>query len=138
MRYKNQAEAVALDIVPKARGDATRMREAANAYRERVIAQAEGETSRFLQTLLEYEKAPEITRKRLYLETMEYVLSNTSKVVMSVKNGNNLMYIPLDKLMENRGSSLRLPSDGDAVDIMPDGQGSAPRMRTDTREGRVR
>jgi membrane protease subunit HflK len=138
VRYKNQAEAVALDIVPKARGDATRMREAANAYRERVIAQAEGETSRFLQTLAEYEKAPEITRQRLYLETMEYVLANTSKVVMSVKNGNNLMYIPLDKLMENRGSSLRLPSDGDAVDIMPDGQGSAPRMRTDTREGRVR
>jgi modulator of FtsH protease HflK len=138
VRYKNQAEAVALDIVPKARGDATRMREAANAYRERVIAQAQGETSRFLQTLAEYEKAPEITRQRLYLETMEYVLANTSKVVMSVKDGNNLMYIPLDKLMENRGSGLRLPSDGDAVDIMPDGQGSVPRIRTDTREGRVR
>ena len=138
VRYKNQAEAVALDIVPKARGDATRMREAANAYRERVIAQAEGETSRFLQTLTEYEKAPEITRQRLYLETMEYVLANTSKVVMSVKDGNNLMYIPLDKLMENRGSGLRLPSDGDAVDTMSDGQGSAPRIRTDTREGRVR
>ena len=138
VRYKNQAEAVALDIVPKARGDATRMREAANAYRERVIAQAEGETSRFLQTLTEYEKAPEITRQRLYLETMEYVLANTSKVVMSVKDGNNLMYIPLDKLMENRDSSLRLPDAGDAADIVPGAQGSAPRARTETSAGRVR
>ncbi len=139
VRYKNQAEAVALDIVPKARGDATRMREAANAYRERVIAQAEGETSRFLQTLAEYEKAPQITRQRLYLENMEYVLDNTSKVVMSVKDGNNLMYIPLDKLMENRGSSLRLPATDDAVDAMPERLGrDMPRARTETREGRVR
>jgi membrane protease subunit HflK len=102
VRYKNQAEAVALDIVPKARGDAARMREAANAYREQVIAKAEGETSRFVQTLTEYEKAPEITRKRLYLETMEYVLANNNKVLMTVKDGSNLMYIPLDKLMQGR------------------------------------
>ena len=139
VRYKNQAEAVALDIIPKARGDAARMREAANAYRERVIAQAEGETSRFLQTLKEYEKAPEITRKRLYLETMEHVLSNTSKVVMSVKDGNNLMYIPLDKLMENRGSSLRLPADEGLGNEMPKSSTrDVPRDRTGIREGRMR
>lgn len=105
VRYKNQAEAVALDIVPKARGDAARMREAANAYREQVIAKAEGETSRFVQTLAEYEKAPNITRKRLYLETMEYVLANNNKVLMTVKDGNNLMYLPLDKLMQGREGS---------------------------------
>lgn len=104
VRYKNQAEAYALDIVPKARGDATRMIEAANAYQEQVIAKAEGETSRFLQTLTEYEKAPEITRKRLYLETMEYVLANNNKVLMTVKDGNSLMYVPLDKLMQDRGT----------------------------------
>jgi membrane protease subunit HflK len=139
VRYKNQAEAVALDIIPKARGDAARMREAANAYRERVIAQAEGETSRFLQTLKEYEKAPEITRKRLYLETMEHVLANTSKVVMSVKDGNNLMYIPLDKLMENRGSSLRLPADEGLSNEMPKSSTrDVPRDRTGIREGRMR
>jgi membrane protease subunit HflK len=139
VRYKNQAEAVALDIIPKARGDAERMREAANAYRERVIAQAEGETSRFLQTLEEYEKAPEITRKRLYLETMEHVLSNTSKVVMSVSDGNNLMYIPLDRLMENRGSSLRLPADEGLDDEMPNSATrDVPRARTGIREGRMR
>ena len=105
VRYKNQAEAVALDILPKARGNAVRLREAANAYREQVIAQAEGESSRFLQTLAEYEKAPEVTRKRIYLETMEAVLANTSKVVMQVKDGNSLMYLPLDKLMEGTGGA---------------------------------
>ena len=105
VRYKNQAEAIALDIVPKARGDAARIREAANAYREQVIAKAEGETSRFKQTLAEYEKAPNITRKRLYLETMEYVLANNNKVLMTVKGGNNLMYLPLDKLMQGRDGS---------------------------------
>jgi membrane protease subunit HflK len=139
VRYKNQAEAVALDILPKARGDATRMREAANAYRERVVAQAEGETSRFLQTLEEYEKAPEITRKRLYLETMEHVLSNTNKVLMSVSDGNNLMYIPLDKLMEKRESSERTSEMEDRIDIttqFPPKDTSRPRGVT--REGRVR
>ncbi|HYQ73061.1 MAG TPA: FtsH protease activity modulator HflK, partial [Gammaproteobacteria bacterium] len=84
VRYKNQAEAYALDILPKARGDATRLREAAMAYREQVIAQADGETSRFLQTMKEYKKAPEITRKRLYIETLEYVLANNSKVLLQV------------------------------------------------------
>jgi membrane protease subunit HflK len=107
-RYKNQAEAFALDILPRARGDAQRLREAANAYLEQIVAKAEGEASRFTQTLREYEKAPEVTRKRLYLETMEYVLANTSKVVMQVKEGNNLMYIPLDKLMEGRGRVMPL------------------------------
>jgi membrane protease subunit HflK len=112
VRYRNQAEAYALDILPRARGDATRLREAANAYKEQVIANAEGETSRFVQTLAEYEKAPEVTRKRMYLETMEYVLANTSKVVMQVKEGNNLMYIPLDKLMERRSSFLSSADEG--------------------------
>jgi membrane protease subunit HflK len=139
VRFKNQAEAVALDIVPKARGDATRMREAANAYRERVIAQAEGEASRFSQTLAEYEKAPEITRKRMYLETMEYVLANASKVLLSVKEGNNIMYIPLDRVMEGRTGSLRLPGQADTVDAVPEAQGrNMPRARNPVRDGRMR
>ncbi len=118
VRYQNQAEAYALDIVPKARGDAQRMREAANAYREQVIAKAEGETSRFVQTLAEYEKAPEITRKRLYIETMEYVLANNSKVLMTVKDGSNLMYVPLDKLMQERstGDKGRMRLEDSSID----------------------
>ena len=119
VRYRNQAEAFALDILPKARGDAIRMTEAASAYREQVIAQAEGETSRFSQTLTEYEKAPEVTRKRLYLETMEYVLANNNKVIMQVEDGNNLMYIPLDKLMERSAGSIRTDTDSVQIESTP-------------------
>jgi membrane protease subunit HflK len=114
VRYRNQAEAYALDILPKARGDATQMREAALAYRDQVIAKAEGETSRFLQTTEEYEKAPEITRKRMYLETMEYVLANNSKVLLQVTDSNSLMYLPLDKLMERQAGGR---TDIESVDI---------------------
>ncbi|MGB5472728.1 MAG: FtsH protease activity modulator HflK [Gammaproteobacteria bacterium] len=134
VRYRNQAEAYSLDILPRARGDATRLREAANAYREQVIAKAEGESSRFLQTLTEYEKEPAVTRKRLYIETMEYVLANTSKVVMGVKDGNNLMYIPLDKLMEPRGSYLNSPDEGASYNSKsPSGEQTDIRLRSSSR-----
>lgn len=131
VRYKNQAEAYALDILPKARGDATRMREAALAYRDQVIAKAEGETSRFLQTVEEYRKAPEITRKRLYLETMEYVLANNSKVLLQVKDGNSLMYLPLDKLMERQGTRQTEMETVD-INVMPSSneQDASLRRRT--------
>jgi membrane protease subunit HflK len=113
-RYKNQADAYAYDILPRARGDATRLREAANAYREQVVAKANGEASRFLSILSAYDKAPEVTRKRIYLDTMETILSNTSKVVVQVKNGNNLLYLPLDKLMGNRSATTTtLPAGSD-------------------------
>ena len=137
-RYKNQAEAYALDILPKARGDATRLREDAMAYRDKVVANAEGEASRFSQTRVEYEKAPEITRKRMYLETMEYVLANSSKVVMQVKDGNNLMYIPLDKLMEGRGMSRPAPVEDEQFNAPPPQQSDGPRRRTSSREGGTR
>jgi modulator of FtsH protease HflK len=137
VRYKNQAEAYALDILPKARGDATRKREAALAYREQVVAKAEGEASRFSQTLVEYEKAPEITRKRLYLDTMEYVLANSSKVVMAVKDGNNLMYIPLDKLMENKGLGSLQSQEESQINVTPPMPEEA-RGRSSSREGGTR
>jgi membrane protease subunit HflK len=137
-RYKNQAQAYALDILPKARGDATRLREGAMAYREKVIANAEGEASRFTQTRVEYEKAPDITRKRMYLETMEYVLANTSKVLMTVKDGNNLMYIPLDKLMDNRGRATAAPAEEMQINATPTPSGNGPRRRTSSREGGTR
>jgi membrane protease subunit HflK len=135
VRYKNQAEAFALDILPKARGDAIRLTEAANAYREQVIAKAEGESSRFLQTLAEYEKAPEVTRKRLYLETMEAVLANTSKVLMQVKDGNSLMYLPLDKLMENTGGTRTTTGNVQLrANQAQENQGTV-RRRTSSRDG---
>ena len=138
VRYKNQAEAYALDILPKARGDATRKREAALAYREQIVAKAEGEASRFTQTRVEYEKAPAITRKRMYLDTMEYVLANSSKVVMAVKEGNNLMYIPLDKLMDNKSVGRLPPKEEVEVNVtpaMPKGESGG---RSTSREGGTR
>ncbi len=101
-RLENEAEAYANEVVPKARGAAARRIEDAKAYHEKVIAEAEGEAARFLAVLAEYEKAPEVTRKRLYLETVEDVLGKTNKVMLDVEGGNSLMYLPLDKLIQSR------------------------------------
>ena len=100
VRFKNEAEAYANDVLPKARGQAARLLEEANAYKEQVIAEAEGETARFLSVLAQYKLAPSVTRKRLYLDTLESVLSQSSKVVVDTKGNNNLLYLPLDKLMQ--------------------------------------
>ncbi len=107
-RLENQAEAYANEVIPKARGGAARQVEDAKAYRDRVIAEAEGQTSRFLAVLAEYEKAPQVTRERLYLETVERMLENTNKVLLDVKEGNSLMYLPLDKLMQPQGSRAEI------------------------------
>lgn len=100
-RQVNEAEAYRNEILPKARGQAARLREEANGYKARVIARAEGEAARFEQLLTEYERAPAITRERLYLEAMENVLSKTGKVLIDSKDNNSLMYLPLDRLLEN-------------------------------------
>ena len=97
-RVKNEAESYANGIVPEARGRAQRIKEEAEAYRQQVIAKATGEAQRFDQLLAEYEKAPEVTRERLYIDALEFVLSNTSKVMVDVEGGNNMIYLPLDKL----------------------------------------
>lgn len=100
-RIINEARAYANNIVPKARGEAEAILERAKGYSQRVVAQAEGETARFLKVLGAYRKAPDITRERLYIESMESVLSNSSKVLVDVKNSNNLMYLPIDQLMRS-------------------------------------
>jgi len=104
-RSVNQAEAYKNDVIPKARGAAARMREESNGYKAKVIAKAEGEANRFEQLLAEYQRAPEVTRQRLYLDAIESVLSSSSKVLMDSDNGNSLMYLPIDKLLEQRGST---------------------------------
>jgi len=98
-RLKNEAEAYANEVVPKARGRAARQTQEAQAYKESLIAKAEGEAHRFTALLKEYKKAPDVTRERLYIETMESVLKRTNKVIVDSDNANNLMYLPLDKLM---------------------------------------
>lgn len=99
VRIENQAQAYANDVVPKARGAAARRLEDAKAYRERVVSEATGEASRFLAVLEQYNKAPEVTRKRLYLEAVERVLKNSNKVIVDVEGGSSLMYLPLDQIM---------------------------------------
>ncbi len=103
-RQKNEGQAYANDVVPKARGTAARLLQEAEGYRQRVIANAEGEASRFRQIVAEYNKAPVVTRERLYLDMMQQVLTNSSKIVVDQKAGSNLLYLPLDKLMQLSGS----------------------------------
>ncbi len=99
-RFKNQAQAYSNEIIPEARGKAQRTIEEANAYRDQVIAKAEGESERFNQLLVEYDKAPAVTRERLYIDAIEAVMGNSSKILIDVEGGNNMMYLPLDKLTE--------------------------------------
>ncbi|GBF29193.1 modulator of FtsH protease HflK [bacterium MnTg03] len=98
-RIINEANAYRNDIVPKARGDGEGLLEQALAYRTRVVKSAQGETSRFNQLLTEYQLAPEVTRERLYIDTIESVMSASPKVMIDIENGNNLMFLPLDQLM---------------------------------------
>jgi membrane protease subunit HflK len=102
-RQKNEGQAYANDVIPRARGTAARLGEEAQGYRARVIANAEGEASRFRQVLAEYAKAPAITRERIYIETLQSVLSSTSKILIDTRASGNLLYLPLDKLMQQAG-----------------------------------
>ncbi len=117
-RFKNEAQAYANERIPNARGKAQRMVEEAMAYREEVIAKAEGEAERFSLLLGEYQRAPEVTRRRLYIETMQSVLENSSKIVMDIENGNNMMYLPMDKIIEagEKSSARRNLSSMDNMD----------------------
>lgn len=99
-RQKNEGQAYANDVIPRAKGTSARLMQEADGYKQRMIATAEGDASRFKQILVEYAKAPEVTRQRLYLETMQQIYTNTSKIMVDAKGGNNLLYLPLDKLME--------------------------------------
>ena len=97
-RLKNEAEAYSNGIIPEARGKAQRVIEEANAYREQVVAQSTGEAKRFEQLLTEYNKAPKVTRERLYIDAVQGVMANSSKIMIDVEGGNNMMYLPLDKM----------------------------------------
>lgn len=130
-RQKNEGEAYANDVIPRARGTASRLLEEANGYRSRLVATAEGEADRFNQIYREYARAPEVTRQRLYLETMQQVFANTSKVMMDTKGSGNLLYLPLDKLMQATGTAPAVAPE--AVD-----RPSAPASAMDNRDLRAR
>ncbi|KAA0874747.1 FtsH protease activity modulator HflK [Nitrincola tapanii] len=143
-RSKNEAEAYANSVVPEARGIAQRMLEESNAYREEVVARANGESQRFLALLSEYKTQPEVMRERLYIDMMQAVLSNNPKVLMDMEGGNNMMFLPLDKLMEGRASnpaagSSRSSSDANLRqlnDQMADQLRSRSSQPSNLREGR--
>jgi membrane protease subunit HflK len=99
-RQKNEGQAYANDVIPRARGTASRLQQEAEGYKQRVIATAEGDASRFRQVLTEYAKAPAVTRERIYIETMQQVLTATSKIMMDYRGSGNLLYLPLEKLMQ--------------------------------------
>ena len=109
-RVKNQAETYANGVIPEARGRAQRVLEEANAYKEQVIARARGEADRFRAVLAQYEAAPEVTRQRLYIEAVEEVMANSSKVLVDVDGGNNMMMLPLDRLAQAGAGSAALSS----------------------------
>jgi membrane protease subunit HflK len=113
-RQKNEGQAYLNDVVPKARGTAARLTEEANGYRQSVIANAEGEAARFKQILVEYNKAPAVTRERLYLDTVQQILASTSKIVIDAKSGSNLLYLPLDKIIQMSAGA-----------VLPEGQAAS-------------
>ena len=113
-RLINEAEGYAKGIVPEARGKAQRQREEAEAYKSQVASKAEGEAQRFEKLLAEYKKAPEVTRERLYLDAVQEVMSNSTKILIDQEGGNNLMYLPLDKLMDESARSKKPGDDGDS------------------------
>jgi membrane protease subunit HflK len=103
-RFILESETYRNEVVPLARGRASRQLQDAEGYKARAVASAEGESDRFVQLLTEYSRAPEVTRERLYLETLEAVLQNSTKVIVDTQGGNNMLYLPLDQLVQRRPS----------------------------------
>ena len=142
-RFKNEGQAYAADVIPKAQGTASRLKEEAEGYKSRVIAQADGDAQRFRSVLTEYQRAPQVTRDRLYLETMQLVYSNVSKVMVDSRGGgSNLLYLPLDKLMQQAGApgpAVVAPTSVPTPESVPTGTAdprSRDGARTRDRDGR--
>ena len=132
VRVRNEANAYANKVIPEARGEAQRYLEEAEAYRRQVVAEARGESERFSKLLVEYQVAPEVTRERMYIDTLESVMSQSSKVMIDVEGGNNMMYLPLDRMVQRQNDAS---VDGQ-VNSAPTGAArnsaiSSPRTRRD-------
>lgn len=130
-RAKNEAQAYANDVVPRAVGTASRLKEEADAYRERIVAQAEGDAERFKSILPEYQKSPQVMRDRMYTDTMQQIYSNVTKVLVDSKQGSNLLYLPLDKIMQ-QATSVAPPSMDNTGAVTPS-NGAASNTAVDTR-----
>ncbi|MED5619233.1 FtsH protease activity modulator HflK [Ideonella sp. BN130291] len=138
-RFKNEGQAYASDVIPKAQGTASRLRSEAEAYRARVVSQAEGDAERFRSVLTEYQKAPGVTRDRLYIDTMQQVYSNVTKVMVDTRNGSNLLYLPLDKLLQQGGATVAPSAPATSVnDSVPASASSVDVRSRDNQRGRDR
>ena len=126
-RQKNEGQAYANDVIPRAHGMAARIQQEAEGYRQRVIERSQGDAARFQQILAEYAQAPEVTRKRLYIDAMQEIMNNTTKVLIDQKSGSNLIYLPLDKILESSRSSA--PSTSKSPQPSPAPQSSNARSR---------
>ena len=125
-RAKNEAQAYANDVIPRAVGSASRLKEESDAYKARIVAQSEGDAQRFKSVLAEYQKAPQVTRDRMYIDAMQQVYSNVTKVMVESRQGSNLLYLPLDKIMQMTGNTAAVAS----PDAMPAAVSSAPLATT--------
>jgi len=125
-RLKNEGQAYANDVIPRARGSAERLIQEAEAYRERVIATATGDADRFRKIVVEYNKAPAVTRERMYLEAMQQVFTNVSKVMVDSRSNSNLLYLPLDRLMQQSAAGLMGTPGGPMQSPPPSSTGPAP------------
>ena len=136
-RSKNEAQAYANDVIPRAVGSASRLKEESDAYKARIVAQAEGDSQRFKSVLTEYQKAPQVTRDRLYIDAMQQVYGNVTKVMIESRQGSNLLYLPLDKIMQMTGTgAVAAPIDpvmgstpAPATPAVPAGAAADPRAR---------
>jgi modulator of FtsH protease HflK len=140
-RLKNEGQAYANDVIPKAQGTSARLREEAEGYKSRVVAQAEGDAQRFASVLTEYQKAPAVTRDRMYIDTMTQVYSNVSKVLVDTRNNSNLLYLPLDKLIQQAGAgpvALPPPAQQSAGDAPASASGPTDVRSRDGQRGRDR
>ena len=133
VKVVNEANAYAEQVIPAARGEAQKQIEESNAYHDRVIRQAEGDAERFTKLYVEYSRNKQVTRDRLYIDAMETVLTNASKVIVDVKGGNNMLYLPLDKLIDQArangasGSALAVPAARDATETAVPDRSAPPR-----------
>jgi modulator of FtsH protease HflK len=131
-RAKNEAQAYANDVIPRAVGSASRLKEEADAYKSRIVSQAQGDGQRFSSVLTEYQKAPQVTRDRMYLDSMQQIYSNVTKVLVDSKQGSNLLYLPLDKVMQMAGQ------DGGSVAAVPPAAPVAPPVSMPSTDSRSR
>ena len=133
-RAKNEAQAYANDVVPRATGSASRLQEESEAYKARVVAQAQGDAQRFRAVLTEYQKAPQVTRDRMYTDAMQQVYTNVTKVLVDSKQGSNLLYLPLDKLMQatGQGTTAKTGPESSSAAVLPP-MNPAPSNSADTR-----